>query len=106
MNYTRIAKIGLFTLAALLVLSGLVMFLWNWLLPDLVGAGELSTLQAMGLLILCKILFGDSDSKQRQREHKKDGDWRKKLKSRVNKMSPNERTAFLNALRTSGEENP
>lgn len=42
MNDTRIAKIGLFTLAALLVLSGLVMFLWHWLLPDLVGADELS----------------------------------------------------------------
>lgn len=105
-NYTRIAKIGLFTLIALLVLSGIVMFLWNWLLPDLVGAGELSLFQAMGLLLLCKILFGNSDSKQRRREHKKEQDWRKKIRNRVNKMSQEERTAFFNSLQTSGEENP
>ncbi|MFT7220020.1 MAG: hypothetical protein ACI8Z1_001637 [Candidatus Azotimanducaceae bacterium] len=81
MNYTRIAKIGLFTLVALLVLSSLAMFLRNWLLPDQLGAGELSLLQAVGLLLLCNILFRNSDSKQRRRDHKKEQYWRKNPKT-------------------------
>ena len=45
---------------ALLILigGGIVMLLWNWLLPPLFGWPELTLLQAFGLLALCRILFG------------------------------------------------
>ena len=36
----------------------LVMLLWNWLMPVIFGLPEISFLQAAGLLVLCKILFG------------------------------------------------
>ena len=40
-------------------LGWVVMLLWNWLLPALfAGAQPVSYLQALGLLLLCKILFG------------------------------------------------
>ena len=32
--------------------------LWNWLLPPLFGWKELSFWQALGMLMLCRILFG------------------------------------------------
>lgn len=35
-----------------------VMWLWNAILPQVTGAGMLSYWQAVGLLILCRILFG------------------------------------------------
>jgi hypothetical protein len=35
-----------------------VMHLWNWLLPPLFGWRSLSFWQALGLLALCRILFG------------------------------------------------
>jgi|SRR6185436_13663041 len=38
--------------------GGLVMLLWNWLLPGLFGWPEISLLQGFGLLALCRILFG------------------------------------------------
>lgn len=36
----------------------LVRRLWNWLLPTLFGVGEITFWQALGLLVLCRILFG------------------------------------------------
>ena len=40
------------------VTGGIVMLLWNWLLPPLFGFPELTLLQGFGLLALCRILFG------------------------------------------------
>jgi hypothetical protein len=38
--------------------AGAVMLLWNALLPDLFHAGFITYWQALGLLVLCRILFG------------------------------------------------
>jgi hypothetical protein len=38
--------------------GGLVMLLWNWLLPPLFDWREITLLQGFGLLVLCRILFG------------------------------------------------
>jgi hypothetical protein len=35
-----------------------VMSLWNWLLPPLFGWHTVTLWQALGLLVLCRILFG------------------------------------------------
>jgi hypothetical protein len=35
-----------------------VMHLWNWLLPSLFGWRQVDFWQALGLLVLCRILFG------------------------------------------------
>jgi hypothetical protein len=35
-----------------------VMRLWNWLLPSLFGWHPVTFWQALGLLVLCRILFG------------------------------------------------
>lgn len=36
----------------------IVRLLWNWLLPPLFGWREITFWQALGLLVLCRILFG------------------------------------------------
>lgn len=36
----------------------IVLHLWNWLLPPLFGWRELTFWQALGMLVLCRILFG------------------------------------------------
>jgi len=38
--------------------GGLVMLLWNWLLPPLFDLPRITLLQGFGLLMLCRILFG------------------------------------------------
>ena len=45
-------------LAFIAVGGALVRLLWNWLLPPLFGWHELSFWQALGMLALCRILFG------------------------------------------------
>jgi hypothetical protein len=42
-----------------ILLGGVVVqWLWNWLLPDLFGLRQITFWQALGLLALCRILFG------------------------------------------------
>lgn len=56
-----IGKIALMIGGFILIVAGLsalVMWLWNATLPDLLGINEISYWQALGLLVLCKILFG------------------------------------------------
>jgi hypothetical protein len=40
------------------VFSWIVMKLWNWLAPELFGLPSIDQWQALGLLVLSKILFG------------------------------------------------
>ncbi|MBO0331095.1 hypothetical protein [[Muricauda] lutisoli] len=41
-----------------LLANYLLMRLWNWLMPDLFGVGTVTYWQALGILILAKLLFG------------------------------------------------
>ncbi len=61
MRRHRIFKVlAVIVLAALAasVMGFVVMTLWNWLMPGLTGWHALSFAQALGLLVLCRILFG------------------------------------------------
>lgn len=52
-------KIGVLVVLGVAALGWVVMALWNWLLPNLfVGVKEIDYVQAMGVLLLSKILFG------------------------------------------------
>jgi|SRR5579872_2379834 len=54
-----IAPAAIAGLAVLLFLGGeIVKLLWNWLLPPLFGFREITYWQGLGLLALCRILFG------------------------------------------------
>jgi hypothetical protein len=44
--------------AFILLLGWVVMTLWNSILPDVIHAGRISYLQALGIFILSKILMG------------------------------------------------
>jgi hypothetical protein len=60
---TRIVFIPLAICAALIAFSYIVMFLWNSLLPDILGVQTITFYQAAGILILSKILFGGIHSR-------------------------------------------
>lgn len=51
-----LAMLGMLVFVA--VGGELVMRLWNWLLPTLFGWRQITFWQALGLLLLCRILFG------------------------------------------------
>ncbi|MEO6131514.1 MAG: hypothetical protein ABIQ02_06675 [Saprospiraceae bacterium] len=53
----RILFFLLFAPLAILAIGGIVMLLWNAILPTLLHVGMISFWQAIGLLVLSKILF-------------------------------------------------
>lgn len=73
----------------------LVMHLWNWLLPPLFGWHAIGFWQALGLLILCRILFGGFGGHGRDRR----GRWRRKDFERWEQMTPEEREILRQSLR-------
>jgi hypothetical protein len=50
---------GLFFISVFLLLSGVFMFLWNSLLPQILHVSVINYWQSLGLIILCRILFGN-----------------------------------------------
>ena len=59
------AIVGVFMLLALLFIVALlcalpVMLLWDWLMPELFGLGEITLFQAWGLSMLCGLLLKTS----------------------------------------------
>jgi hypothetical protein len=49
----------IFTIVAMFVLSFAVLFLWNAVLPQVIHAGPINYWQALALLAICRLLFGN-----------------------------------------------
>ena len=71
------------------VFSYVVLRLWNWLTPALFGWHPITFWQAVGLLILCKILFGGFRGRPGGHVY-----WRRRMLERWEKMTPEEREKF------------
>ncbi len=82
-----------FAVAAFLALTGfVVMNLWNYLLPGILHVGVITFWQALGIFILCKILFGFGRGGRRMGGG---APWmRHKMAERFNNMTPEEREKF------------
>ncbi len=77
---------------AMFLLVGLVlMYLWNWLMPDLFHLSAINIWQAWGLLLLAKILFGGGGAHFKS---KWKGAWGEHMKQKMEAMSPEERERF------------
>jgi hypothetical protein len=87
--FTLLALAGL----TVVVFSGVVMSLWNWLMPAIFGSRLITFWQALGLLVLARILFGRLGGEGR-RMH-----WRHRMKERWNQMTPEEREKFGGGMR-------
>jgi hypothetical protein len=58
-RWVAFAPLILLGLLAFVALGGaIVQLLWNWVLPSLLDARQITFWQALGLLALCRILFG------------------------------------------------
>lgn len=74
--------------------GALVMQLWNWLLPQLFAWPEITFWQSLGLLALCRILFGGSGCRRCGRP----GAWGR-VGGRCEQMPPEERERFRQGVR-------
>jgi hypothetical protein len=79
-----------FFIAAILLFGFIVMGLWNAILPAVLGVKAISFVQALGILLLSKILFGGFGG----RGWRGSPAWKQKMKQRFENMSPEEREQF------------
>jgi len=77
-------------IAILFALTAIVMWLWNAILPDVLGVQALSYWQAMGILVLSKILFGGFGGFRKHRNH----EHKRHFFNRMKNMTPEEREEF------------
>jgi len=87
-------KILLFVSLAVTVFSFVVMELWNRLMPVIFGLHAISFWQALGLLVLSKILFSGFRGRPAFAMH-----WRQRMMERWEQMTPEEREKFRTGMR-------
>jgi hypothetical protein len=87
----HVLKVLVIVAVAVTVFSWVTLHLWNWLMPGVFGLHAITWPQALGLLLLCKILFGGF--------HRHGGGcrgrrWKDRMSERWMEMSPEERERF------------
>ena len=90
-----IAPLAILGMLLFVVIGGeVVRLLWNWLLPPLFGWRELTFWQALGMLALCRILFGGFGRGGGSRSGV-----RRRMEERWERMTPEERERFRQGIR-------
>jgi len=90
-----LAPLAILGMIAFLAIGGeIILLLWNWLLPSLFGWRQITFWQALGLLALCRILFGGFRSHGYGRSK-----WRRGMEERCDWMTPEEREQMREKLR-------
>jgi Ca2+/H+ antiporter, TMEM165/GDT1 family len=92
---SRIVKFLIFGLIFFTLFTFVVKGLWNWLMPSLFGLHVITFWQALGILVLSKILFGGF----RGGPHR-NWNWRRRMAERWEAMTPEEREKFRERMRT------
>ena len=97
MRSFRALKMGLIAVPLavlfLVVIGFVVMSLWNGLAPALFGWKAIGYWQAVGLIILIRLLFGGFRGGACRSGH-----WRHRVMERFEKMTPEEREKFRQAF--------
>jgi hypothetical protein len=89
-KFVRVLRFIAIGLVIATLLSFIVMQLWNHLLPEIAGVRTITFWQALGLLILSKILFG----RFRRPGGPPAWGWKRRMAERWEKMTPEEREKF------------
>jgi hypothetical protein len=92
-RFLRVLKFALFALLFVALFSFVIRNLWNWLAPALFGWHRITFWQALGVLILSKILFGGFRGGPQRHWYR-----RRRMMERWDRMTPEERERFRQAM--------
>ena len=81
-------------LVALALFGAITMLLWNGLLPAIFSLPVINFWQALGLLLLARLLFGGF----RPWAHWHNSSYRSSFKDKMSKMSPEEKREFFRRM--------
>lgn len=87
-------KFSLFAALFVAVVAYVTMSLWNWLVPALFNGPFIGFWQALGLLLLTRILFGGWGRGGRAGWARHRRQWKQKMESRLGHLTPEEREKF------------
>ena len=90
----KVLKVVALVAVLVVVVGFVVMQLWNWLMPAIFGWQAISYLQAIGLLVLSRILFGGFRGKGGGPAWH----WRRRMLERWEQMTPEERDKFRQGM--------
>ncbi len=90
----KVLKIVTVVAVGVTVFGVVVERLWNWLVPTVFGWKSITFPQALGLLALCKILFGGFH------RHGGGRGWKHRIEERWARMSPEERERIRAGLQS------
>jgi hypothetical protein len=97
-----IAPLAFLGMLVFIAIGGVIVrLLWNWLLPSLFGWREITFWQAVGLLALCRILFGGLG-----RHYSGRSGLRHRMRERYGRMTPEERDRYRQDMRAWWEARP
>jgi hypothetical protein len=96
MRFFKVLKVLLCVLVAGLVFGVVTEHLWNWLMPGIFGLRVITFWQALGLVVLGKILFGGFHKHGHYGGGRK---WRQNMEVRWAGMSDEEREKFRAGMR-------
>jgi hypothetical protein len=94
----RFLKFVVMAVACVALLGFVTMSLWNWLVPVLFSGPIISFWQALGLLLLSKLLlsgFGRGGGPWGEKGHQR---WKEKMKAKMQHMSVEEKARFKQNL--------
>lgn len=90
-NYRRKAGFILIAVTLAALLAAIVMILWNWLMPAIFDLTTISYIQAIGLLLLSKILFSGISKRGGRPHHRY---WKKRFLGKWENLSDAEREKY------------
>ncbi len=90
----KAVKVLVMIAVAVTLFGEVVMRLWNWLMPSLFHLPAITFVQALGLLVLSKLLFGGFH------RHSGGGGWKRGMRQRLEHMSQEERERFRAGLKS------
>lgn len=95
---TKIMAFAMMAILVLFLLGFVVEALWNWLTPPLFGFKTIGYWQALGLILLGKLIFGGFSGARggggRYRSERMNERWERRMRERWEQMSPEEREQF------------
>lgn len=94
MRAVKALKIAAMIVLAVTVFGWMTKELWNWLMPSIFGLRAVTFWQAIGLVLLGKILFGGFHKHAYGRRG-----WKRHMEERWARMTPEERERFRAGMR-------
>jgi hypothetical protein len=86
---------------AIFLIGFVTMSLWNWLVPVLFNGPIITFWQALGLLLLSKLLFWGFGGKKQWHSHgpQAEDHWKNKFYNKFSSMTPEERSALKEKMK-------